>query len=87
METFFILSGILFWFLIIVLSAYVFISDYDYRKEMKKSEKKVEEWLKEQELKEMKPPRRDDYSGLNDYLKACQSYNKYIKYKVEETEY
>ena len=51
METFFILSGILFWCLIIALSVYVFISDYDYRKTMKKSEKKVEEWLKEQEIK------------------------------------
>ena len=25
----------------------------------------------------MKLPRKDDYSDLNDYLKACQSYNKY----------
>lgn len=54
METFFILSGILFWCLVIALSAYVFISDYDYKKTMKKSEKKVDELLKEQELKEMK---------------------------------
>lgn len=51
METFFILSGMLFWFLIIALSVYVFISDYNYRKKMKKSEKKVEEWLEEQEIK------------------------------------
>ena len=53
MKTFFILSGILFWCLIIALSVYVFISDYDYRKTMKKSEKKVEEWLEEQEKKEV----------------------------------
>lgn len=51
METFFILSGMLFWFLIIALSAYVLISDYDHRKTMKKLEKKVEEWIKEQEMK------------------------------------
>ena len=51
METFFILSGILFWCLIIALSVYVFISDYDYRKTMKKLEKKMDELLKEQEIK------------------------------------
>lgn len=27
--------------------------------------------------KEMNLPRRDDYADLNEYLKACQSYNKY----------
>lgn len=67
METFFILSGILFWCLIIALTAYVFISDYDYRKRMKKSEKKVEEWLEEQEKKEVMEEEIGGRTNLQDF--------------------